>query len=543
MKHKIFSVCIGLLFVFASNITFSEPAWQLVGTVTGAGPVPSICVVNSSTVFIFGGTVQPKVYRSTDGGVNFTTLGTTGLGSIPLMCGWAVDKNLIFAGEHGGTFYKTTNGRTSWTVVDVAGGPFGFINGIVFSRTTPMFGVAESDPPSGPGDPFLLWITTDGGSTWNKLISSPPGISGAMSVYNSIIVIDNQFFGFGIGYWFGGGSSQIYMTTNGGTSWSIGELGIPGNFVSGFAFSDDKMRGIAATPTSLPTIARTSDGGVTWSSINTNTGITGLAYRGFCKWIPGTDICYFNGGVGLNGVIAKSTDGGLTWTTMNTSGETVISHMDFYSGGRNIYGYAVTESGRVLRLDDVIPTTPQEKIGMLVATIDSIQYAGILNKGNANSLKTKLNNALKKINQGKFNTAINILNAFINGVEAFVNSNKLTQAQGEMLIERANAVIEQISGDNNQQFTEIPNEFKLYQNYSNPFNPTTNIKFDIPKSTHVKIIIYNAVGQEVAALVNEKLNTGSYEVDWNASGYPSGVYFYKLVTNDFVSVKKMILVK
>jgi hypothetical protein len=83
----------------------------------------------------------------------------------------------------------------------------------------------------------------------------------------------------------------------------------------------------------------------------------------------------------------------------------------------------------------------------------------------------------------------------------------------------------------------------LKQNYPNPFNPLTNIRFDIPRSSNVNLIIYNALGREVTILVNEKLSTGSYEVDWNASGYPSGVYFYKLETDDFVKARKMVLIK
>ena len=57
------------------------------------------------------------------------------------------------------------------------------------------------------------------------------------------------------------------------------------------------------------------------------------------------------------------------------------------------------------------------------------------------------------------------------------------------------------------------------------------------------MIVYNSLGKEVSVLVNEKLNAGSYEVDWDGSGYPSGVYFYKLTTNEFSDVKKMILIK
>ena len=90
---------------------------------------------------------------------------------------------------------------------------------------------------------------------------------------------------------------------------------------------------------------------------------------------------------------------------------------------------------------------------------------------------------------------------------------------------------------------QIPTDYALSQNYPNPFNPSTKIKFDIPKSSLVKLIIYDVLGREIKTLVDEKLNAGRYEVNWNGSGYPSGVYFYKMVTGDFVDVKKMILVK
>ena len=96
--------------------------------------------------------------------------------------------------------------------------------------------------------------------------------------------------------------------------------------------------------------------------------------------------------------------------------------------------------------------------------------------------------------------------------------------------------------------TNIPDEYHLLQNYPNPFNPLTTIRFDISKATHTKIIVYDILGKEVATLVNEKLKAGEYEVDWpapsgSASDYPSGVYFYKLITDDFVDVKKMVLIR
>ncbi len=89
----------------------------------------------------------------------------------------------------------------------------------------------------------------------------------------------------------------------------------------------------------------------------------------------------------------------------------------------------------------------------------------------------------------------------------------------------------------------IPNSFSIHQNYPNPFNPVTKIRFDVPKPTFVNLIIYDILGKEVAALVNEELKAGEYSVDWNALNYPSGVYFYKLAAGEFSETKKMVLLK
>jgi hypothetical protein len=96
------------------------------------------------------------------------------------------------------------------------------------------------------------------------------------------------------------------------------------------------------------------------------------------------------------------------------------------------------------------------------------------------------------------------------------------------------------------QNNEVPNEFSLSQNFPNPFNPSTTIRFKVPgNSNHVTLKVYNTLGKEVAVLANETFNSGEYEIEWNASNQPSGVYFYSLTNGDgsFAETKKMILVK
>lgn len=90
---------------------------------------------------------------------------------------------------------------------------------------------------------------------------------------------------------------------------------------------------------------------------------------------------------------------------------------------------------------------------------------------------------------------------------------------------------------------KIPAFFNLYQNYPNPFNPTTKIRYQIPKGSNVVLKVYDLLGREVAVLVNEKQAPGIYEVDWDASNYPSGVYFYKLIAGDYHETKRMVLIK
>ncbi len=91
--------------------------------------------------------------------------------------------------------------------------------------------------------------------------------------------------------------------------------------------------------------------------------------------------------------------------------------------------------------------------------------------------------------------------------------------------------------------TDIPTRFDLYQNYPNPFNPETKIKFDVAKYSPVKLEVYDITGRTIYTLVNSNLEAGRYEYTLNAASNPSGIYFYKLQAGDFVTTKRMILVK
>ncbi len=95
----------------------------------------------------------------------------------------------------------------------------------------------------------------------------------------------------------------------------------------------------------------------------------------------------------------------------------------------------------------------------------------------------------------------------------------------------------------NDNDSNLPADYSLAQNYPNPFNPTTSIQYAVASLQFVSLKIYDVLGSEIATLVNEEKPAGNYDVEFNASSLPSGVYFYKLQAGSFVETKKMVLLK
>ena len=103
----------------------------------------------------------------------------------------------------------------------------------------------------------------------------------------------------------------------------------------------------------------------------------------------------------------------------------------------------------------------------------------------------------------------------------------------------------------NTDINNIPDKFNLFQNYPNPFNPVTKIKFDVASgfrsgaygNDRVVLKVNDILGKEIQTLVNEKLQPGTYEVTFDGSNLPSGVYFYQLSTGNYSETKKMLMIK
>jgi hypothetical protein len=89
----------------------------------------------------------------------------------------------------------------------------------------------------------------------------------------------------------------------------------------------------------------------------------------------------------------------------------------------------------------------------------------------------------------------------------------------------------------------LPEEYRLYQNFPNPFNPATVIRYDLPRDSKVTLVIYDIVGRRVATLVDSFRQAGRYEAAWSAEGMASGIYFYRLTAGDYTETRRLAVVK
>jgi hypothetical protein len=165
---------------------------------------------------------------------------------------------------------------------------------------------------------------------------------------------------------------------------------------------------------------------------------------------------------------------------------------------------------------------------------------------NENTGINVVSNAFYKTTNGGINWNLHILPLYsLFGAPSFINENTgwIVGSYGYIIKTTTGGTIGIQPVTN-----EIPQSFMLYQNYPNPFNPVTKIKFNIPPvgdayMRPVQIKIYDILGRDITTLFNEELKPGTYEIEWNASGFSSGVYFYRLEAGEFSVTKKMVLLK
>ncbi len=346
MKHLKLLV-LAVAFLFAAN-TYSQ--WTYCpGSINmvGLGAFPFISVVDQNTAWVCGGTGgAPKVYRTINGGTNFTNVSGTLTGP-EFYAIWAIDATTCLVGDGGAVggaggnakIWRTSDAGVTWTTVLTTGGSVGFFNGIAGTNSNRNFAYTQSDAPTGGAQFFAT--TTNGGVTW---VTGSTPVGGTTGGAGSVWCSSNQVFGVGIS-----GFARVSFSLNGGTSFTQGTLSVAGNFTSGFCANDNGSTMLGITSTSLPNISRSTNSGATWSTVNTGAGLTGT---GVCKWVQGTNGCYLSGATGASG-IRRSINGGATWTSMTTASITGFTDLAFTLIGGTVYGYAIAGDGSVIKVADV----------------------------------------------------------------------------------------------------------------------------------------------------------------------------------------------
>ena len=358
--------------------------------------------------------------------------------------------------------------------------------------------------------------------------------------------------------WACGDAGTILHTTNAGTTWSL--LTMTGADLHQIVFKDAST-GIVVGDNG--TVFTTTNGGTNWiaKSSSTTLQLRGAGFAGGSTFYA----------VGDDGAVVKSTDDGNTWTTLNAgTTERLLSvtavDQNIWVGARNGLMLYSSNSGATFSTmsnpatDDIKDIQfINESIGFACGSNSLFMFTS---NGGSNWISRSSGilfglNGLHFIEEnngwtvGGSGTLYSTTNAGVtwiaqqtgtgqdlNLIHSFDGTN--AWAVGNLGVVVTNYTPPTGIYDNDKN---VLNSFTLEQNYPNPFNPSTKIGFNIPSRDFVTLKVYNLIGSEIATLVNDDLDAGSYEVDFSAEGLTSGVYFYTLSTDNFTNTKKMILTK
>jgi photosystem II stability/assembly factor-like uncharacterized protein len=402
-----------------------------------------------------------------------------------------VDQNIIWLCGDATACYRSTNGGFNW-IAAYTGLPNGSLYGIsAIDANTCWVG-------TGTGS---IYKTTNGGTSWGL----QQAVSG--SFINGIKMFSSNF-GVYIGDPTGAGQPyQLRRTSNGGTNWVLS----PNAPIAGSEFGVINAWDWLDSATFWMGSANTTPNATSAKIYKTTTGFFGTWSFGTATGTGGTQglyyqaVAFINATSGMAGsnasAMRKTTDGGATWTTAtNPPGITTyaVINMHGFKDASNLIRVVLSEavnSYKVFKTTNLGTTWTQE-------TLPS--------QGTANGLQHM----------------------------EFIDQNLGYAGGGNGIFLRYGPPVGVEPPNNN-----IPSDYALGQNFPNPFNPTTTIKYSLPKASFVTLKIFDAVGNEIKSIVNTNRAAGNYIEYIDMSSFASGVYFYTIKAADFAETKKMIMIK
>ncbi|MHB8579350.1 MAG: T9SS type A sorting domain-containing protein [Ignavibacteriaceae bacterium] len=364
--------------------------------------------------------------------------------------------------------------------------------------------------------PNGIYLSTDNGVTFfpsGKGVTYPP--VGALTVSDT-----NLFAGTYVSSGYLSWNSGVFLSIDEGKSWTPVKNGLSNISVQSLVVSGSNLYAGTANG-----VFRSTNNGASWTAAN-----NGLKTWIRCLAVSGNKIFAGTRGSG----VFLSTDNGANWNNVN-NGLTNLYVETLVVMDTNVF--AGTDGGGVFLSTNGGNGWSAINNGLLNTTVYSLAATGsyLFAGTGAGS-----GGVFLTADYGASWSAIGNGNTFAANSLAISRTTLFAGTSGNGVWRRPLSDIITSIKDNGSRF---PEHFKLYQNYPNPFNPTTIINYSVPKSSLVRIKVYDVLGREIETLVNEQKNPGNYKITFNAGKMASGVYFYQLRASDYTSIKKMLLLK
>jgi len=489
------------------------------------------------TAFVCG--TGGRIFKTTNAGINWSSypIDNTYLTSV-LFSG----SQIGYAFSNYYEIYKSTNAGLGWNLLQTSG-----INNRIFRSA-----ISPGNNMWIAADSGIILKSNNQGTVWNEVFRDYLTKENLNSVH-----FNNLTTGI-----ITGNHGVILRSVNAGVNWSLVTLN-PGLNYTDVQFTDNSTAFICGgNGTTTGMVLKSQDAGVSWQAVYQNDSAHFYSVyflNSQSGWVSGR-----------NGYILKTTNSGINWVRYkpdNSAGSKIFfinentgfiakaTLLKSTNGGLNWFNSLSNQAADIQFLGQTGFMTQQN--GFIYKTTDegltwNSYYTGGTSAGtfyfvNVNTGWVCSGGNIRKTTNGGVNWQLQTATALPLTISSVYFSNEsFGYACGGYggIIRTTNGGI-----GINQLSSEIPQEFKLYSSYPNPFNPVTRIKFDIPllrgvaEGRGVLLKIYDILGKEIASLVNEELKPGTYEIQWDASGYPSGVYFYSLIFNKAVHTGKMVLVK